>query len=67
MTWVLKAVWQEVNNLECSVVVHELEVARHHALYGFMKLRQPEHRRKLVLVAKLTKYFNPYTHKTKTE
>ena len=33
MTWVLTAVRQEVNNLESSVVVNELELAIYRALY----------------------------------
>ena len=35
MTWVLTAVRQEVNNLESSVVVHELELAINRALDVF--------------------------------
>ena len=35
MTWVLTAVRQEVNNLESSVVVHELKLAINGALYVF--------------------------------
>ena len=35
MAWVLTAVRQKINNLESSVVVHELELAINRALYGF--------------------------------
>ena len=49
MKWILAAVGQEVNNLESSAVVIGLESAINRALYGFMKIRLPIHRRKPVL------------------
>ena len=46
----LTAVRHEVNNLECSVVVQELELAINLALYVFMELRLPVQSRNSVLV-----------------
>ena len=46
MTQNLTAVRQEVNNLDSSVVVQELELAMNLNIWSFEKLSKPIHRRK---------------------
>ena len=46
----LTAVRREVNNLESSVVLQELELAINLSLYAFMEFSQPVQRRNFVLV-----------------